>query len=111
MPDLLLSPAFWLYGSIALLAYGLSKGGFVGLAVLGLPVFALAVPPLTAAAVMLPVLMVQDALTVWNFRRNFDRRSLIVLLIGCMIGTGLGAATVTMISDAGLKLQIGRAHV
>jgi len=30
-----------------------------------------------------------------------------VLLIGCLIGTTIGAATVTSISDAGLKLMVG----
>ena len=107
MPELLSQPAFWIYGSVAVAAFGLSKGGFVGLAVLGMPIFALALPPLTAAAVLLPVLMAQDLVTVWNFRRDLDRRSFIVLLIGCLIGTAIGAATVTMISDAGLKLVIG----
>ncbi len=107
MPDLLTSPAFWIYGTIAVAAFGLSKGGFVGLAVLGLPVFALALPPLTAAAIMLPVLMAQDIVTIWAFRKNIDRRSFVVLLIGCLIGTAIGAATVTSISDAGLKLMVG----
>ena len=107
LPELLTSPAFWIYGSIAVAAFGLSKGGFVGLAVLGLPVFALAMPPLTAAAIMLPVLMAQDLVTIWAFRRNIDKRSFVVLLIGCLIGTAIGAATVTLISDAGLKLMVG----
>ena len=107
MPELLTSPAFWICGTIAVAAFGLSKGGFVGLAVLGLPVFALALPPLTAAAIMLPVLMAQDIVTIWAFRKNIDRRSFVVLLIGCLIGTAIGAATVTSISDAGLKLMVG----
>jgi len=107
LPELLTSPAFWIYGSIAVAAFGLSKGGFVGLAVLGLPVFALALPPLTAAAIMLPVLMAQDLVTIWAFRRNIDKRSFVVLLVGCLIGTAIGAATVTSISDAGLKLIVG----
>jgi uncharacterized protein len=107
LPDLLGSSAFWIYGSIAVAAFGLSKGGFVGLAVIGLPVFALALPPLTAAAILLPVLMAQDIVTIWAFRRNIDWRSFVVLLIGCLIGTAIGAATVTTISDAGLKLIVG----
>lgn len=107
LPELLSSPAFWIYGSIAMAAFGLSKGGFVGLAVLGLPVFALALPPLAAAAIMLPVLMAQDLVTVWAFRRNVDKRSFVVLLIGCMIGTAIGAMTITSIPDAGLKLLVG----
>lgn len=107
MPTLLQDPAFWIYGSIAVAAFGLSKGGFVGLAVLGLPVFALALPPLTAAAIMLPVLMAQDVVTIWAFRKSIDWRSFWVLLAGCLIGTAIGAATVTTISEAGLKLLVG----
>jgi uncharacterized protein len=107
LPALLSDPAFWIYGSIAMVAFGLSKGGFVGLAVLGLPVFALALPPLTGAAIMLPVLMAQDVVTVWAFRGNIDWRSFRVLLIGCLLGTALGAATVTAIPEAGLKLLVG----
>ena len=106
-PDFLHTPTFWIYGSIAMAAFGLSKGGCVGLAVIGLPVMALAMPPLMAAAIMLPVLMAQDMVTVWAFRRNIDKRSFVVLLIGCLIGTAVGAATVTSISDAGLKLLVG----
>ncbi len=107
MPPLLLSPEFWIYGSLAVAAFGLSKGGFVGLAVLGLPVFALALPPLTAAAIMLPVLMAQDVVTIWAFRKTIDWRSFVVLLVGCLIGTAVGAYTVSFISEAGLKLMIG----
>jgi uncharacterized protein len=104
---LLASPTFWIYGSIAMVACGLSKGGFIGLVVLALPVFALAVPPLTAAAVMLPVLMAQDLVTLWHYRRDIDRRSFVVLLIGCLIGTVIGTLTVSWVSDAFLKLSVG----
>ncbi len=107
MPELLTSSTFWIYGSLAVAAFGLSKGGFTGLAVLGLPVFALALPPLAAAAILLPVLMAQDMVTIWAFRRNVDRHSFIVLVIGCLIGTAVGAATVSYVSDAGLKLLVG----
>jgi hypothetical protein len=101
------SPAFWLFGSLAMAMFGLSKGGFVGLAVLGLPLFALALPPLTAAAIMLPVLMMQDAVTVWSFRRAIDRRGFAVLLIGALIGTALAAAGAAYVSDAALQLSVG----
>jgi uncharacterized membrane protein YfcA len=107
LPDILSNPAFWLYGSLAMAMYGLSKGGFVGLAVLGLPIFVLALPPLTAAAIMLPVLMLQDAVTVWAYRRTWDRRGFAVLLIGCLIGTAVAAFAAPWLSDAALKLIIG----
>lgn len=107
MPLLLQDPAFWIYGSIAVAAFGLSKGGFVGLAVLGLPAFALALPPLTAAAIMLPVLMAQDLVSIWAFRHNIDWRSFWVLLVGCLLGTLVGALTLASMSVAGLTLLVG----
>ena len=87
--------------------FGLSKGGFSGLSVLGLPIFALALPPLQAAAIMLPVLIVQDMVSLWAYRGAFDRRALIVLLIGSALGTVLATAVVTTVPQAAITLLVG----
>ena len=52
---------------------GLSKGGFAGLGLLSLPLMALVVSPVQAAAIMLPILIVQDVVTVWAYRRDLER--------------------------------------
>lgn len=63
------SPAFWLAAVPAVLIVGLSKGGFGGgLGVLGVPLLSLAVSPVQAAAVLLPVLCVMDLASLWAFR-------------------------------------------
>jgi uncharacterized protein len=87
--------------------FGLSKGGFSGLSALGLPVFALALPPMQAAAIMLPVLMVQDMVSLWAFRRDFDRKSLVVLLIGAIAGTLLAALTAAYVPSSAIILLVG----
>jgi hypothetical protein len=48
--------AFYLVAIPAVLLLGLSKAGFAGLGTLDLPVLALAIPPVTAAAIMLSLL-------------------------------------------------------
>ena len=63
----------------AVILIGLAKGGFSGLGLLSLPLMALVVSPVTAAAIMLPLLIVQDVVSVWSYRREFDRRNLATL--------------------------------
>ena len=61
--------AFYLAAIPAAALLGLSKGGFAGLGALALPIMALAISPVTAAAMMLPLLIVSDWVSVWAFRR------------------------------------------
>ena len=50
--------------------------GSPGLGVLGMPLMALTIPPVQAAAITLPILIVQDAFSVWVYRRAWDRTNL-----------------------------------
>ena len=59
---------------------GLSKGGFFGLGVMALPLMSLYVPPLQAAAIILPTVLAQDALTVWTYRRDWSAWNLKIMM-------------------------------
>lgn len=107
LPDLLTHVDFWIAGSLAMTLFGLSKGGFSGLSVLGLPIFALALPPMQAAAIMLPVLIVQDMVGLWAYRGDFDRRALKLLLTGAVIGTGLATLLATLVPQGAITLVVG----
>lgn len=87
--------------------FGLSKGGFSGLSVLGLPIFALALPPMQAAAIMLPVLIVQDIVGLWAYRGDFDRQALRLLLAGAVMGTALATLMATLVPQAAITLVVG----
>ncbi len=50
---MLTEPAFYATAIPAVILLGLSKGGFAGLGVLGMPLMALTIPPVQAAAVTL----------------------------------------------------------
>lgn len=105
--DFLANPAFWCAAIIAVTLFGLSKGGFSGLAVLSVPILALTVPTLVAAAIMLPLLIAQDMVGIWAFRRHVDRHGLTVLFIGAVIGTVLAALTATWLPVDAITLMLG----
>jgi hypothetical protein len=51
-------PVFYLIAIPAVVALGLSKGGFAGVGQVATPMLALMMPPLEAAAIMLPITIV-----------------------------------------------------
>lgn len=83
-------PAFYLAAIPAVILMGLAKGGFAGVGSIALPLVALAVSPIQGSAILLPLMLVQDAVGVWAFRRTFDRWILAVMLPGAAIGTLIG---------------------
>ena len=74
----------------AVILLGLAKGGFAGMGALSLPMLALAISPVRAAAILLPILIVQDVVGVWAFRKSWDRYVLAWTLPGAAIGIALG---------------------
>lgn len=100
----------WLFYAAAVPAVilvGLSKGGFSGLSLISLPLLALVCPPIRAVAIMLPILIVQDMVSVWAYRRDFDRRVVAILLAGATIGIALGALMAAHVSNAAVLLIVG----
>lgn len=91
----------------AVVLLGLGKGGFSGVGLLSMPLMALVVSPVQAAAIMQPILMVQDVVSLWAFRRRWSRRNLAVLLPGAVIGIGLGYGLAAYVSDAAVALAVG----
>jgi uncharacterized protein len=77
---------------IAVILAGFAKGGFSGLGALCTPVMALVMPPVTAAAILLPILIVQDVVSIWSFRWQFNRRIIMWMLPGAVIGVAMGWA-------------------
>ena len=86
---------------------GLSKGGFSGLSSLAMPLFALAISPVKAAAIMLPILIVQDWVSVWAFRRDFDLRNLAILVPGAVIGVAAGWLLAARVDEQAVRLAVG----
>jgi uncharacterized membrane protein YfcA len=90
--NMLDTPTAIIAAVIAVILVGFAKGGFSGLGALATPIMALAMPPVAAAAVLLPILIVQDAVSLWSFRGKWNRRILAWMLPGAIIGVGIGWA-------------------
>jgi uncharacterized protein len=101
-------PAFYLVAVPAILIVGVSKGGFGGgLALVGVPLMSLAIPPAQAAAIMLPILITMDAIGIGAYRRRFDLRALRVMLPGAVFGIGLGGLLFERLDGDAMRLLIG----
>jgi len=51
-------PIFYLAAIVAVTFLGLAKGGFAGVGLVATPLLSLVVPPVQAAAIVLPILLV-----------------------------------------------------
>ncbi|MBL8588502.1 MAG: sulfite exporter TauE/SafE family protein [Methylobacteriaceae bacterium] len=98
---------FWSVAALAVALMGLGKGGFSGLGLVSILLMALVTTPLAAAAIMLPILIVQDAVTVWAYRREADWRLLAVMLPGGLAGIFLGWLFAARIDEAAVRLVVG----
>lgn len=94
-------------GSVAAFLVGLSKGGLALVGALGVPVLALVMSPVQAAAILLPVYVLSDMAGLWVYRRNFSRENLRILAPAAAAGIAIGWATASHVSDRGVALLVG----
>lgn len=104
---LITDPLFYALAIPAVVALGLSKGGFAGVGQMATPLLALAMPPLEAAAIMLPIMILQDASAVWVYRRDWNGRILAIVIPGGIAGVAAGGLMAAHVSDAAVRTFIG----
>ncbi len=100
-------PWFWALGIPAVILMGLAKGGFIGVGMLAIPLMAQALPPVQSAAVLLPLLIAQDTVGVWSYRKTWDKRNMAILLPGALVGIGLGYWFAASLSEAWVLVVLG----
>jgi uncharacterized membrane protein YfcA len=98
---------FYLFAVPAVILIGLAQGGFSGLGALGTPLIALGIDPIRGAAILLPILIVQDAVSVAAFRRSWDGHVLAVMLPGAVAGVGLGYAFAASVPETAVMAALG----
>lgn len=104
MPDIY----FWTVAVLAIFIVALSKSGLVGsLGMVGVPLLSLVMPARDAAGMMLPLLLVMDAIAVWTYRKDADWRILKIMLPGAMVGTIIGWVLWSFVSDDMVLLFVG----
>ena len=108
MPDLLTDPWFFAAAVPSVILVGLGKGGFGGaMALIGVPVMALVMSPVQAAAILLPILIGMDIVSLWTWRGTYDRKTLAYLLPGGILGIAIGWATAAFVTVAMVRLIVG----
>ena len=98
----------WTLFAFVVLFFGVAKGGFgAGIGFLAMPILALALPPLLALGLLVPLLVFADALNLRLYWRQWSWQNLRLLVPAMLLGVGLGWLFFSLISAAGLRLAIG----
>ena len=101
-------PWFYAVAIPAVLLFGISKGGFGGgLGTAAVPLMALVISPVRAAAILLPILCIMDLVAVWKFRGKWVWPELNVLLPASLVGILIGTLLFDRMSVAVVRLIVG----
>ena len=99
---------FYFYASIGVILFGISKGGFAGpIAILSIPIMALVMSPIKAAAILLPVLLIMDIVAMYIYWNKWDLNNVKIILPPAMIGILIGTATFSFTSEDTIRIIIG----
>lgn len=108
MLPILQDPWFYAAAVPAVILVGLSKGGLGGaMALMGVPLMALVVSPVQAAAILLPILIVMDIVSLWAWRGERDPFTLKLMLPGAMVGIAIGWMTAAFVTAGAVRLIVG----
>jgi len=103
----IIDPLFYILAAPAIVFLGIGKGGFAGVGMVSTPLLALYLPPLQAAAILLPIILCQDVISIWTYRRDWDAWNVKVLSVGAVIGIGVAWALAAVVSDGAVRLIVG----
>ena len=105
---LISDPLFYAAAVPAVILFGISKGGFGGgLGVLAVPIVSLIIPPVQAAAIILPLLCCMDLIGLWAYRGKWDWPNLRILIPASILGIIIGTLLFRYLSPAAVKLLLG----
>ncbi len=90
---------FWGLACLAAVFVGLSKGGLPVVGMLSVPVLALAISPVAAAGLLLPVYVASDMIGLYAYRRAYDKRVLAILAPAALVGIFLGWLTAAVVPE------------
>ena len=108
MTDLFSDPWFYAAAIPAVVLVGLSKGGLGGaMGFIGVPLMALAMSPVRAAAILLPILVLMDLVSLWTWRGVYDGSVLKSTMPGSIIGIGVGWLTAAIVTEEAIRLIVG----
>ena len=99
---------FYFYASIGVILFGVSKGGFAPpIAILSIPIMAIVMSPIRAAAILLPVLLIMDFVAIYIYWNKWDIKNIKIILPPAMMGIFIGTVTFSFTSEDSIRIIIG----
>lgn len=94
--------------AIAVIITGISKSGFAGgLGVVTVPLLSLFMSPVLAVSLMLPTLLLMDAMSLKAWWGKHNTLMLLILVPSGIAGVFVGYFTFTLISESHIRLLLG----
>lgn len=92
---------------LAALVVGMSKGGLASAAAIAVPLLALFMNPIQAAALLLPVYIVTDWVAVGLYRHDFSGRNLAILTPSILFGIAIATVATPYTPESLLLIMTG----
>jgi uncharacterized membrane protein YfcA len=106
--EFIYNPWFYVVAIPAVLIAGISKAGFGGsFGGLSVPLMSLAISPIEAAGILLPILCLMDLIGARAYRGRWDRNNMRLLLPGGLVGIALGTLCFDLLSEQALRVLVG----
>lgn len=107
-PALIDNPWFYAAALPAIVLTGVAKGGFGGgIGSFAVPLIAITIAPARAAAIMLPILILMDAVGLYAYRGQWDRRIMRIILPAGLVGILIGWLTFSFLADHWIRILLG----
>jgi uncharacterized membrane protein YfcA len=99
--------SFFVIACVAALLVGMSKGGLPGVGILAVPTMALLISPVKAAALLLPLYVLTDVVSIYLYRRHFSAANLRILIPAGVLGVLVGWGFAAYLSDRAVSALVG----
>lgn len=96
-----------LVAMLAAFLVGMSKGGLPAVGAVAVPLMALVMSPMLAAALLLPIFCATDLVGLWLYRKLYSARNIAILIPTGILGVGIGWAVAAHISDVFVGMLVG----
>ncbi len=98
---------FMVVAAAVVFIVGVSKSGLAsGVGALAVPLLALFLPPLVAAAILLPLLSCIDVIVIWKYWQNIRRDLVLLCLPGGILGVLVASLSIGAFDPAWVKLIV-----
>lgn len=98
---------FMAVAALVVFIVGLSKSGLAsGLGSLAVPLLALFLPPLVAAAILLPLLSTIDTVVIWKYWHKIRKDLTLMCLPAALLGVGMASLSIGAFDPAWVKLIV-----